>query len=110
MELLFIMEILECKCQIFHWFGYSADTTATIVLGNFDKKLCKEIGLQIARIKFHKLSELQTISFHSKYEKNPTTMMCFTQYKKYGPVVPQSHQQMIIIAVLLLAFQHFAFI
>lgn len=45
MELLFIMEILECKCQIFHWFGYSADTMATIVLDNFDKNLCKEIGL-----------------------------------------------------------------
>jgi len=30
----------------------------TIVLDNFDKILCKEIGLYIARIKFPKLSEL----------------------------------------------------
>lgn len=43
MELLFIMEVLECRCQTFHWFGYSADITATIVLGNFDKKLCKKL-------------------------------------------------------------------
>lgn len=37
-------------------------------------------------------------------------MMFFTEYQKYETVVPQSHGQMIIIAVLLLAFQHFAFI
>lgn len=36
--------------------------------------------------------------------------MCFTKYQKYETVVPQSHSQMIIIAVLLLAFQHLAFI